>query len=195
MKKKLFAFVFAVLFALSGCSSAEDTSSQTAEVITTSAAATEPAYQEWVVNTREFSTYEQFLAEYTKERSSNYVYELPDAASAWETREIEYSPGSHYTLRLTDPANQASIMLEIDYPSTFDKISDYFDMIGYSYGAAEIVEQTDRYAIKHYLEFDSYSMIGITGEENIMYTLVIRSADETADPVALLKEYKELLEL
>lgn len=195
MKKKFLALILALLLTLTGCGTSEDTASQTVEVITTAAAATEPPYQEWVDNSKEFSTYEQFLAEYTKERSSNFVYDLPDIANTWETRNVEYHPGSHYTLRLTDTVNQTSIMLEIDYTSTFSKISEYFDMIGYSYGSAEIMEQTDCYAIKHYLEFDSYSIIGITGEENIMYTLVVRSTNETADPIALLKEYKELLEL
>ena len=195
MKKKLTALLLAPMLVLPGCTS-EETPSQTAEVTAaTVATTTQPAEQVWIDTSQEFATYEEFLNEYTKGRSSNYVYTLPDVADTWETKKVDYHPGSHYTLRFTDAANQVSIMLEIDYTSTFSKISQYLDIIGYSYGGTEIVEQTDRYAIKHYLEFDSYSIIGLTSEENIMYTLVVNSEDETKDPIALLKEYMELLAL
>ncbi len=196
MKKKLTALILASALTLVGCGSEESSSSQTAEetekaTVTT----TEMVYVE-LDDSMKFDNYEDFLAEYTKGRSSNYVHPLPDIVDTWEmTSDISYYPNSHYALRYEDTANQVNIMLEIDYKSSMDKISEYLDGDYYSYGDTEILEITDRYAVKHYAEFDSYAILGITGEENIRYTLVVSSKDETKDPVELLKEYKEILEL
>ena len=84
-------------------------------------------------------------------------------------------------------------MLEIAFNSSYDSISDFLSS-GISF-ETETTELSDRCAVQHYAYDDNYALIGITGEENIMYTLVTGSHDETRDPIELLKEYKEILEL
>ncbi len=194
MKKKLTALILASALTLVGCGSEESSSSQTAEeTAKATVTTTEMVYVE-LDEVVKFDDYDELMAQYNKGRSSNYVYPLPDIVNTWEFTSASLCP-SNYTLHYTDTTNQVNIMLEIGFNSTYEKISDYFNKTSYSDGAFEIPEITDRYAVKHYTEFDSYAIIGITGEENIRYTLVVSSKDETKDPVELLKEYKEILEL
>ena len=147
-----------------------------------------------VSDIQEFNSYAELMAEYKKARTVNYEYPLPDVVNSWEMRTATLTK-STYTLYYIDAESQVNVMLEIAYNTTYGKISEYLDGIAYSYGGSEILELTDRYAVKHYLEDDSYAILGITGEQNIMYTLVVNSADENADTVELLKEYMEILEL
>ena len=205
MKKACTAWVLASMLLMTGCAS-ESSTTETAEnttIQTTSTQATTTKVPDTTtedglfldkVRLFEYDTYGELMAAYTKGRSDCYVYPLPDIVDTWELTSTSLCP-SNYTLYYTDTANQVKIMLEIDYTSTYNKISEYFDGIAYSYGASSIVEMTDRYAVKHYMEFDNYAILGITGEQNIMYTLVVGSDDETVDRVALLKEYKDILEL
>ena len=204
MKTRLISV--AILFTiLTGCSGG-NTLSETMEtqaaatqtsVSTTMAAVTTADEMVMMVNESRgqiFDTYDELMAEYNKGRSGNYVYPLPEITDSWTLEKASLCP-SNYTLRYDDAANDVSVMLEIGYNYTLDKISDYFGGDSYSYGGFTIDEMTDRYAVVHYTEFDDYAIIGITGEENIRYTLVVNSDDETKDPIALLKEYKEILEL
>ena len=203
MKKKLTALLLASMLVLPGCTS-EETPSQTAEettaaattATTTTTSSVDDDADEWQVNVndrQEFDSYEALISEYNKGRSNNYVFPLPEIVDTWELRSATLC-GSNYTLHYTDTANEVDVMLEIGYDSTYEKIADYFDSIAYSYGAS-VVEMTDRYAVRCYSDPTSYAIIGITGEENIRYTLLAGSADETKDPIALLKEYMEILEL
>ncbi|MBQ8514985.1 MAG: hypothetical protein IJ496_06280 [Ruminococcus sp.] len=202
MKKKVIAFILISLLSLSGCGTEKNASEGTADTasVTTVAATTEMVattdvqIYEDIVDETTFLTYEDFLAEYGERRSTFYLHPLPDIVDTWELTSLTLYR-SCYTMFYKDTANDVQIMLEIDYTSSYEKISEYFDRMNYSYGESEIPEITDRYAVKRYLEDDMYAIIGITGSENIMYTLVVSSKDETADPIALLKEYKELLEL
>jgi hypothetical protein len=193
MNKKLIISAVISALLLSGCA-AENDVSQTAEISTTEAATTEEEIlyiDSW--NFSKYDSYEELMANYNKGRSANYVYPLPDIVETWEFKSASMC-GSNYTLHYHDTENDVYIMLEIGYNSTYEKISDFFDGIGFSMGV-ENIEMYERYSVQHYTEDDTYSIIGITGEENIRYTLLANSDDETKDPVELLKEYKEILEL
>ncbi len=186
----VFAIVMAVIFC--GCES-DEISSGTAEQ-TVYSTSTEAQIHEDVIDIVEFDDYDSLMAEYTKGRSDNYVHPLPDIVNDWELESATLC-GSNYTLRYRDSVNQVNIMLEIDYTSSYNRISDYFDGWDYTGSQSELIEVTERSAVLHMFEFDDYAMAGITGDENVMYTLVVNSDDETKDPVELLKEYKDLLEL
>ncbi len=195
MKKQIAVLLFLSMFGFSGCAS-EGEASQTTEKTTAATIAENNGYYETIDDELVFEDYAAFLNEYTKGRSTNYVHPLPEIVNTWEMYEpISYYPNSHYALYYEDTANQVRIMLEIDYTTSYSEISQYVNKQNYTYGDSEILEMTDRYAVKCYLDDDSYAILGITGEQNIMYTLVVNSADENADTVALLKEYKDLLEL
>ncbi len=193
MNKKLIISAAIAAVMLSGCGAGNDVS-QTAEISTIKETTSEKNIEyidEDDVNF--YDSYEDLMNDYNKGRSSNYVYPLPDIVDTWEFDSALLCM-SNYTLYYYDVENGADIMLEIAYNSSYEKISDFFDGIGFSMGA-ETVEIHDRYSIQHYTEFDSYSLMGITGKENILYTLVVSSSDETKGPVELLKEYKDILEL
>lgn len=191
MNKRLTALLLASMLTMVGCAS-EDTSSQTAQE-TTLQTTTEKVYFDYD-EVIDFDSYEALMDAYNKGRSTNYVFPLPEIVNTWELTSASLC-ASNYTLYYTDTTNEVDIMLEIGFNSTYQKISDYFDGIAYSHGSASVIEMTDRYAVRCYSDPTSYAIIGITGEENIRYTLVVGSKDETDDPVALLKEYKDLLEL
>ncbi len=201
MNKKLILSAAISALLLSGCA-AENDVSKTAEISTTeettkvTTEATTTEEEILYIDFSDFSkydSYEELMANYNKGRSANYVYPLPDIVDTWEFKSATLC-GSNYTLNYHDTENDVYIMLEIGYNSTYEKISDYFGGIAFSMGA-EVTELYDRYAVRHYTEDDTYSIIGITGEENIRYTLLASSDNETKDPVELLKEYKEILEL
>lgn len=191
---KLISLLFISALMLTAC-----TSETTAELTNETTAATTTVISMEYFETPEdiapvnYDSYEALMAEYNKGRSGNYVYPLPDIVDTWEFKSASLCQ-SNYTLYYDDTANGVSVMLEIGFNSSYESISDYLDGLGYGIGV-ETVEIYDRYAVDHYTEFDSYSITGITGEENIRYTLVVGSDDETKDPIELLKEYKELLEL
>ena len=190
MKKALITLMLTSILTLVGCG-AQGTS-QTAKE-TTLQTTTEKVYVDYD-DVIDFDNYEALMNEYNKGRSANYVFPLPEIVDTWELTAASLC-ASNYTLYYTDVANEVDIMLEIGYTSTYQKISDYFDSIAYSYGDASVIEMTDRYAVRCYSDPVSYAIIGITGEENIRYTLVVGGNDETVDPVDLLKEYKDILEL
>ena len=194
MNKKMLSFALMLILTFTGCTT-ENNRSETSENTTAlTTAITTEAFQDLPeIDDSNFDNYDNFLAEYTKDRSTKYVYPLPDIVNTWELESITLSQ-SNYTLYYNDTTNAVSVMLEISYNSTYSTISQYFDGIAFSMGV-ENIEMYDRYSVQHYTESDSYSIIGITGEENKKYTLVVSSDDETADPVALLKEYKDILEL
>ena len=190
----MLSFALMLILTFTGCTT-ENNRSETSENTTAlTTAITTEAFQDLPeIDDSNFDNYDNFLAEYTKDRSTKYVYPLPDIVNTWELESITLSQ-SNYTLYYNDTTNAVSVMLEISYNSTYSTISQYFDGIAFSMGV-ENIEMYDRYSVQHYTESDSYSIIGITGEENKKYTLVVSSDDETADPVALLKEYKDILEL
>lgn len=173
MNKKLIISAVISALLLSGCTAEKDVS-QTAEISTTEAATTEEEIlyiDSW--NFSKYDRYEELMANYNKGRSANYVYPLPDIVETWEFKSASMC-GSNYTLHYHDTENDVYIMLEIGYNSTYEKISDFFDGIGFSMGV-ENIEMYERYSVQHYTEDDTYSIIGITGEENIRYTLLASS--------------------
>ncbi len=199
MKNKVLVLALVSMLVMSGCSAAAETA-ETDVTVETTEAATEMTTEddEWVYcpprEYERYSSYEALMNDYKKNRSAdNYEYPLPAIVDTWEFKSASKC-SSNYTVFYEDTANDVNIMLEISYNSTYEKISDFFDGIAFSMGA-ENIEMYERYSVQHYTEDDSYSIIGITGEENIRYTLLASSDDETKDPVELLKEYKEILEL
>ncbi len=209
--KKQIILTLAALLSLSGCGNVENASSQSMESTSASATttttvattATTPVLtkvdisnmkiQVNVDDTQNFSTYAELMAAYKMKYPTNYEHPLPDIVNRWELRNTKLC-ASNYTLYYTDTQNQTRITLEIGFNSSYDTISEYFNGIAYSQGAS-VSEMNERYAIRHYSESDTYAIIGLTGEENIRYTLLVSSEDENADPIELLMEYKSLLNL
>ncbi len=198
MKRQL-TLILALSLILCGCSQAES-QSETAKAISTESSTTTSSTQSEddgvyiSANTMQrFDSYEALMDEYTKDRSSKYIYPLPEIVDTWEFKSATYCR-SNYTLNYTDTANNVNITLEIGFDETYDNISQYFDGISFSMESS-VPEIYDRYAVKYYTESDFYAIIGITGEENIRYTLLASDINDNSDPVALLKEYREILGL
>lgn len=195
MKKLTLTLALISALALTACTSGTETAETSTTTEYTVPVFTTPEVYVSEVSTKYFDTYEELMDEYTKSRSGNYVHPLPDIVNTWETRSFSLCR-SNYTLRYRDTANQTDIMLEIDFSSSYSMISDYVDQPVNSYGDSEIIEMTDRYAVKYYGDDDDYAILGITGDQNIMYTLVINpDDDENANVPDMLKEYKDILEL
>ncbi|MBQ8514986.1 MAG: hypothetical protein IJ496_06285 [Ruminococcus sp.] len=192
MKKKLFAFVFAVLFALSGCSSAEDTSSQTEEE---SAAVTTNEYDcELIDYSQKFGTYERFSEEFREMHPDGYLYEPSRCSQDWALKEIYYDR-YFYIFYFRDKANETDVTLEVNFETVYDSIGQYVDNNFRMGSGRKTLEQTERYAVICSTKDENHELVGITSDLNIFYELSVSPDDETADPIALLKEYKELLEL
>ena len=140
MNKKLIISAAIAAVMLSGCGAGNDVS-QTAEISTTEAAkvTTEAATTEEeiiYIDSSDYSKYDSYDAlmnDYNKGRSANYVYPLPDIVDTWEFKSASLC-GSNYTLYYHDTENDVYVMLEIGYNSTYEKISDFFDGIGFSMG-------------------------------------------------------------
>lgn len=193
------AFLLATAALITGCG---NTTEQSKTANTTAPPSTtipeEEGFYSNEANCMDFLTYEDFLTEYTKDTPNRYVYPLPEIVNSWDFQQATLNP-SNYQLSYNDPEKQTSVTLEIDFATSFETTSDYLASMEnyYSFSNSEIVEQEERYFVEHYLEFDSYALYGFTGAENIMYTLTARSLDagDSADQIALLKQYKEVLAL
>lgn len=197
MTNKILALSLASMLAFCGCSKAEtaETEAQTEPATEITAATTTGEWYYFDLPKPEsFPSYQALINDINSDDSSDiYIHPLPEIVDTWE---FDYASrcSSNYTVCFNDNENDVFVMLEIGYVSSYDKISEYIDKLGYMMDT-EVAELYDRYAVRHYTDDDTYAIIGITGEDNIRYTLLARSDDETKDPVALLKEYKNVLEL
>ncbi|MBQ8514563.1 MAG: hypothetical protein IJ496_04120 [Ruminococcus sp.] len=194
MKKQITALALASMLMLAGCTPEKEDTSSIAAVTWVTTASTQPEIYINEVQIEYFQSYDELMAAYKESNPTSYVHPLPDIVSTWEERRHSLSTGN-YTVRYTDPSNQVRVMLEISFNSAYNTIENYINQPVYAYEESEIVEMTDKYAVKHYITDDDYAIIGITGDLNIMYTLVVRTDDETLDPVELHKQYMEILEL
>ncbi len=196
--KKLILLSLAFSIILCSCGQSE-----TAEQITETATTTESTTETLQTTSyhlllgaptpEEFASYDDLMLNYKKNKSSNYEFPLPDIVDTWEFKKATLSQ-SNYTLSYFDRKNNVQITLEIGYNQSYNTISEYFDSISYSVGAS-VTELYDRYAVRCYSETGGYSIIGITGEDNIRYTLLASDMGDNSDPVATLKEYREILGL
>lgn len=194
MNKKLIISAVISALLLSGCA-AENDVSKAAETTTATAVTTEQQiFIDPMPEIYEFDSYDAFTEKLKEVYPDKYTHPMPDVIYSWTADYIMFQYGGQ-TFRFIDEANQTTIFFDLDHNTAYSTISEFTDNNFLMGSGRKVIEETDRYAVIQYTIDDSYQIIGITGEFNLFYKLNVNSDDETKDPVELLKEYKEILEL
>ncbi len=191
MKKQL-TLILALSLILCGCSQTE-TQTQTVETQPATTTTEQNFFETPEFETEHFDTYDELIATYKEKHPNSYVHPLPEVFNTWTLNSASLIDNA-YTVICTDPTNNAKLTLQVCFNSTHNNMEEYYDGIGF-FMDTEIVETHDDYAIEYYAETDNHAICGITGERNIFYYLSLSTDDDTVDRVALIKEYKELLNL
>ncbi len=194
MNKKLIISAAISALLLSGCA-AENDVSQTAETTTATTVTTEQQiFIDYFPEMYEFDSYDAFTKKLREVYPDKYTHPMPDVIYSWTVDNITLQYGGQI-FNFIDEANQTDIFFDLDHNTAYSTISEFTNNNFLMGSGRKVIEETDRYAVIQYTIDDSYQIIGITGEFNLFYKLNVNSDDETKDPVELLKEYKEILEL
>ncbi|WP_295216297.1 hypothetical protein [Ruminococcus sp.] len=192
MKKVTVCFLLAFLSICAGCGNTDSPTSSTAKTEPTT---TEIIYEEPITYV-EYNNYDEFADAMTAEHPGVSIYLPPqDSIAGWTWDNIIMDAG-YYQYNFHDSENNRTVMIQICFNEQYDTIQERIDQLApYSSVDSEVVILENDYAVEHYPEDGDYALYGLTGTNNVFYTLVVWNDDGNLDTKDDLLALREALEL